>query len=1245
MKRTLLSIFLTLSLTLAGLAQTVTSVGTDFWIAFPPNTFLAQTIQLFIASDVATSGSLYSAYPGITQNFTVVPGIVTQISLPYGVQLSGGLENKGIEITTNDPVSVYGLNYFSNSTDAFLALPVNALGTDYRIVTFETDQLNFPSAFSVVATQDGTSLTIFNHQTNSTTNVNLNQGQTWLVEATGLYEDVTGSRIQSNFPVAVFGSVKEVNIPIVSCGNADYIVEMMFPHNSWGKNFATVALAGRDNSGDVFRVMAGDDGTDIAVNGITVSTINSGDHYDTTLAGYNSITASKAVLLAQFAKGMYCSGGITGDPLMMLIPPREQFLTNYTVVNVSGFDTHWINVVAPQEALGTILQDGVLIPNSAFTQIGTTNFYGAQRSVTAGTHTFSSTFPFGVFVYGWGYINSYGYPGGCSLSPVETVKNVTLSPSTATGILDVSTLCFTAHVTDDLNNPVAGVLVTFHISGISNITGTAYTNTLGDAQYCYARTGTTTGTDNIFAECFGINSTISTANWILNCINPTSAGTIGADQQGCGSFTPASLTSLTLPSGETGNLEYKWQQSIISNSSGFTDIAGSNSASYNPGIINQTTWYKRLARVDCMPDWTGAAESNVLQLTVITPLPVILTISASNNNICSGTLVTFTATPANGGLAPVYVWKVNGNVAGTNNPIYTYAPANGDVVTCMLTSSETCTSNNPATSNMVSMTVNPDYLVGVSIIASASQGCQGTSVQFTASPVNGGATPAFQWKVNGANAGTNSSVFTYTPANNDVVTCVLTSSYTACTTNNPATSNAIAMTINPNYAVDVSIGASANPVCLGTSVQFTASPVNGGSTPAFQWKVNGSNAGTNSPVFNYTPADNDVVSCILTSSYPACTTNNPATSNTLTMTVINNLTAVVSISATPNPFCSGNTVNCSATPINGGLTPVYQWKVNGVNAGTNASTYSFVPQQGDIVQCVMNSSLSCIMNNPVTSNTIVMNALAAPSVSFTLCFDSITTINAAAFRLKGGVPIGGVYSGPGVNSSTGMFTPSAAGVGTKTITYVYQNSFSCANSKTKTIIVQAAPTFNCGQNLTDIRDNKVYPTVQLGSQCWMQKNLNFGNPIQGATEQSDNCLNEKYCYNDNAANCSLYGGLYLWDELMAYTNTPGAQGLCPPGWHIPIQSEWNTLFTLYQNQALAGKPLQDSIFNGFRAKESGIDYSNISWKFQGFATIYWTSNSYGSIKALSHGMNLQNFSVSDYYSNRSNAFAVRCVKD
>jgi len=87
------------------------------------------------------------------------------------------------------------------------------------------------------------------------------------------------------------------------------------------------------------------------------------------------------------------------------------------------------------------------------------------------------------------------------------------------------------------------------------------------------------------------------------------------------------------------------------------------------------------------------------------------------------------------------------------------------------------------------------------------------------------------------------------------------------------------------------------------------------------------------------------------------------------------------------------------------------------------------------------------------------------------------------------------------------------------------------------------------------------------------------------------------------------------------------------------------LFNSSLGQGLAAKPLQDSVFNGFRAIAGGFEYSNFTWKYQGFASIYWTSNPYGSIKALSHSMNQVNFSVADYYSNRSNAFAVRCLKD
>jgi hypothetical protein len=154
-------------------------------------------IQVYISSGFSTTGTVQSAYPGVNQNFVVNPGIVTQLTLPSGVVLQDGIENKGIHITANDPITVYGLNNWSATTDAFMALPVNALGTDYRTLSYKTTFNNMGSCFSVVATQDATNLTIYNHQTSSTTNVTLNTGQTYHVEATVLNEDLTGSRIQS----------------------------------------------------------------------------------------------------------------------------------------------------------------------------------------------------------------------------------------------------------------------------------------------------------------------------------------------------------------------------------------------------------------------------------------------------------------------------------------------------------------------------------------------------------------------------------------------------------------------------------------------------------------------------------------------------------------------------------------------------------------------------------------------------------------------------------------------------------------------------------------------------------------------------------------------------------------------------------------------------------------------------------------------------------------------------------------
>jgi hypothetical protein len=104
------------------------------------------------------------------------------------------------------------------------------------------------------------------------------------------------------------------------------------------------------------------------------------------------------------------------------------------------------------------------------------------------------------------------------------------------------------------------------------------------------------------------------------CVNPTSGGVIGNAQTICEGGDPQAITSTAPAAGSTGTLEYKWQSST--DGTIFTDIAASNMDSFDPTALGKTTLYKRLARVDCMADWSGAAASNVIEITV-NPLPEV----------------------------------------------------------------------------------------------------------------------------------------------------------------------------------------------------------------------------------------------------------------------------------------------------------------------------------------------------------------------------------------------------------------------------------------------------------------------------------------------------------------------------------------------------------------------------------------------------------------------------------------------
>jgi hypothetical protein len=304
---------------------------------------------------------------------------------------------------------------------------------------------------------------------------------------------------------------------------------------------------------------------------------------------------------------------------------------------------------------------------------------------------------------------------------------------------------------------------------------------------------------------------------------------------------------------------------------------------YLKNLLPNTTYYVRAYAVNS----SGTAYGNelIFKTSCASYSPVGVSITASANPLCQGTPVTFCATSLNGGTSPSYQWRVNGTVInGATGATYSYTPAASNVVSCQLTSNAECVSGNPALSNTVNLSVNPANPVSVSVIASATQVCEGSEVNFTATAGNGGKNPAYQWKINGKNSeGSTSSLFTYVPANNDVVTCSVTSDNT-CVTGNPASSAPITLNSMPVQPVSATISASANPFAPGSLVTFTATAVNAGSDVTYQWLNNGNVVGTSSNTYSCIPWSGDNIICMVKANQK-CVKNNPAFSNNIIMTI------------------------------------------------------------------------------------------------------------------------------------------------------------------------------------------------------------------------------------------------------------------------------------------------------------------------------------------------------------------------
>ena len=200
--------------------------------------------------------------------------------------------------------------------------------------------------------------------------------------------------------------------------------------------------------------------------------------------------------------------------------------------------------------------------------------------------------------------------------------------------------------------------------------------------------------------------------------------------------------------------------------------------------------------------------------------------------------------------------------------------------------------------------------------------------------------------------------------------------------------------------------------------------------------------------------------------------------------------------------------------------------------------------------------------------------------------------------------------------------------------------------------------FPCGTTLTDTRDGKTYSTVQIGTQCWMASNLDYGTLISSnnaSDNQTDNSIVEKYCYGDDASACTGNGGLYQWGEAINYDTVAVGQGICPQGWHVPTDGEWKSMeFYLGMDTATAkitnwrgtdeGTKIKVGGSTGFEAdgtgyrKSDGSFYGNLEYGY------FWTSTHQGT-QAWVRGVKDGEEGIYRNTINNSYGLCIRCLKD
>ena len=414
-----------------------TAKANILYFAQPVNYDQAEIDTLFLYGASGTTGSVTSP-SGFNSNFSVGSNNVTSVVIPssYDLTASGVVTGNGFTISASGNVGASYLSREPFTTDTTYLFDSTALGTSYYAVG-ATNSIGYPSQLSIVGTQNGTTVTITpatalagGHPANVPFTVALNAGQAVLyTDAGGTGSDVTGTRIVSSAPIAVFGGNQCVDIPSNSTA-CDHTITALPSTDHYTTHAVVPTTTGTEGaSSNILRILAATDGTVVTYNGAVAATLGAGQFADIRTGPGGELTSNNPVLLNEYLTGQSEHPGVLGDPAQSYIPGVDQELSNYvfsTPVGSQAYTNNFLNISIATADIASLMLNGVAVPASDCVALAGTQYSTCQIAIDPGAGTILANNPFLLLVDGGTTNDSYltfagtTFSTGASPSPTPT---------------------------------------------------------------------------------------------------------------------------------------------------------------------------------------------------------------------------------------------------------------------------------------------------------------------------------------------------------------------------------------------------------------------------------------------------------------------------------------------------------------------------------------------------------------------------------------------------------------------------------------------------------------------------------------------------------------------------------------------------------------------------------------------------------------------------------------------------------